>query len=148
MQAQKTCNDLVTAKDIEAYVEYSKRDQAMDDEERGQLVQLIGRLKPEQQIGIVTIVQDGQAIDKGEQEFTFDLQNLTARKQRELEAYIKKCIFGTPLRNKKATKQSQIRQLNTIGGGTSSAEKASKGVKGGPKSTNSANSNSHKLGAQ
>ena len=35
MQAQKSCNDLVTVKDIEAYVEYCKRDQAMDDEERG-----------------------------------------------------------------------------------------------------------------
>ena len=73
MQVQKSGNDLVTVRDIEAYVEYSKRDQAMDDDERAQLAQLIGRLKSEQQIGIVTIVQDGQEISNGEQEFTFDL---------------------------------------------------------------------------
>ena len=104
MQIGKRTNDLVTLRDIEAYVEYSKRDQAMNDEERAELANLIGKLKQDQQLGIVTIVQDGREISQDEQQFTFDLQNLTARKQRELEAYVKKCIFGAPTRSKKQQK--------------------------------------------
>ena len=93
---------LVTLRDIEAYVEYAKRDQAMDDEERNQLAILIGDLRQDQQLGIVQIVQDGSSnhATEGDQ-FTFDLQNLSSRKQRELEAYVKKCILGAASRGKK-----------------------------------------------
>ena len=72
-QVQKKGSDLVTLRDIEAYVEFSKRDQAMSDEERGQLANLISQLVPEKQLGIVTIVREGREIDANEQHFTFDL---------------------------------------------------------------------------
>ena len=48
MQSAKRTNDLVTLRDIEAYVEYSKRDQAMNDQERVELARLIGSLTQEQ----------------------------------------------------------------------------------------------------
>ena len=49
----KQDSDLVTLRDIEAYVEFNKRDKIMDEKETAELIGLISNLPFEKQQGIV-----------------------------------------------------------------------------------------------
>jgi hypothetical protein len=63
----------------------------MNIDEKNQLKNSIGLLTEEQQRGIINLVQDCLTTNGGEV-FEFELDQLPAKKCRELENYVKKCL--------------------------------------------------------
>lgn len=53
---------------------------------------MVSWLNKEQLQGVVTIIDGTQGVQKRKEEMTFDLGEIPVRKQRELEAYVKKCL--------------------------------------------------------
>lgn len=66
-------------------------DKQMSMDEKTNLKNSISMISPEQQRGIIILVQD--CINQNNNEiFEFELDQLPTRKCRELEAYVRKCI--------------------------------------------------------
>jgi hypothetical protein len=81
----------------------------MNIEEKNSLKNSIGHLTEEQQRGIIGLVQDCLTANGGEV-FEFELDQLPAKKCRELENYVKKCIQVNQKKEKRKMADQARRQ--------------------------------------
>ena len=66
----------------------------MSETERKDLHDLVKRLDIQQMKGIIALMADTVIIESDAKIISFDLKDIPVRKQRELEAYVKKCLCG------------------------------------------------------
>lgn len=112
----------VTAKDLNTFVKPHDRDKPLSSDDTKKLISLVQtQLKPEQLQGMIEIIRDEQNIDNNGKEFTFDLNKLPARKQREIEAYVKKCLLGATPKKGIQPRSSTGQPLRGSAGSSTSA---------------------------